>query len=479
MGMPLRPDSVNLPMRKQRVTTPDRHPGFDALEDRCLLSVGSFGLPQGEEIIVVYAPSAGFAQRPVEIAPSGFPGESPTFGGLSGFPAEPPIFGGPSGFPGESSNFGGLAGSGGVGPVNHGWERAEFTPGSGPGWFTSDGVTAPGRDLLWTTTGTSVSQPAAGSQAPTNPPPGWDPEFGSDSSMTGGPTAVASNGAGYGNGPTTGFQPFVSTASPGNSSFFMKVSETTDPGPPTGFAQPPAPAIFTAERGRPDLNEPATSQPTAVGVLGGNNPGGLQVTVGGGMNSGSLGLGSLVVTVGNAPLQPNSLFSASTVNADISTSTSGVQDAMIGVGGSASVRISQSPWRLANPLPVYYSALRPASDSTQAASDGPLEPFPSPHGADLIVEALPMVRDSLEVALDQFVRRLDHLDAGLLDAQGPAPIVVFTLSLLSTAASAELARRYIRRKTSLKRGILTVDPSGRQLTLGFPELPGSWSERRP
>ena len=56
--------------------------------------------------------------------------------------------------------------------------------------------------------------------------------------------------------------------------------------------------------------------------------------------------------------------------------------------------------------------------------------------------------------------------------------MVFSLSLLSAAASAELARRYLRRRTSLKRGILAVDSSGRQLTLGFPELPGSWSERR-
>lgn len=102
----------------------------------------------------------------------------------------------------------------------------------------------------------------------------------------------------------------------------------------------------------------------------------------------------------------------------------------------------------------------------------------TPHGADLIVEMLPIARGSLEEALDQFVRQLDHLDAGLLEATGPAPIVVFSLTLLSTAASAEMARRYVRRKTSLKRGILAVDSSGRPLTLGFPELPGSWSERR-
>ena len=131
-----------------------------------------------------------------------------------------------------------------------------------------------------------------------------------------------------------------------------------------------------------------------------------------------------------------------------------------------------------NSVPVYHAALRPALEADDGVADGPIETLPSPRGADLIFEALPMARGSLEAALDRFVHQLDELDAGLLDARGPAPIVVFSLSLAAAAASAEMARRYVRRKSNLKRGILAVDPSGRQLTLGFPELPGSWSERR-
>ncbi len=101
-----------------------------------------------------------------------------------------------------------------------------------------------------------------------------------------------------------------------------------------------------------------------------------------------------------------------------------------------------------------------------------------PRGADLVAEALPFARESLENALEDFVTQLGAIDLGLLDSQGPAPIVLFSVAVLTSAASAELARRYVQRRSALNRGVLAIDPSGRQHTLGFPELPGSWSERR-
>ena len=97
-GMWLRPDHVNPSMRKQRLTTPHRRPGFDALEDRRLLSAGYFGAPRGEEIVVVYQPSPGFDPRATFVAVGEFPGESPMFGGLAGW----------------------------GGPVSHGWEGLEL-----------------------------------------------------------------------------------------------------------------------------------------------------------------------------------------------------------------------------------------------------------------------------------------------------------------------------------------------------------------
>jgi hypothetical protein len=215
-----------------------------------------------------------------------------------------------------------------------------------------------------------------------------------------------------------------------------------------------------------------------VGVLVANNPAGPQVTAAPGTTAANPGPGAAVSSVGNAPLQAGPLRDVHDVYADHSASSSPVMEVMIGLGNGQLGRDSRLRGPSRNPNLVAYAALSPALDSDARAPDGPIESIPLPHGADLIVEGLPMVRESLDVALDQFVRQLDELDAALLDVRGPAPIIGFALSLLAAAASAEVARRYLRRKTSLKRGILAIDPSGRQVTLGFPELPGSWSERR-
>jgi hypothetical protein len=107
------------------------------------------------------------------------------------------------------------------------------------------------------------------------------------------------------------------------------------------------------------------------------------------------------------------------------------------------------------------------------------ESSPTPRGADLIAEALPLAGDALERGLDEFVRQLEAVDVAGIVTQGPTPLVVATLSAAGAAASAmvvrEIARRRGLRRTDGRFRI--VDPLGRELGLSFPELPRSWSER--
>ena len=327
-------------------------------------------------------------------------------------------------------------------------------------------------------TGSSGTPSDVGSPGSTNPVSAPNPDVWTGTSMAGEPMGGPSSGGGYATGPNTGAQPDVSVPGGGPPGFFFKVENFADPEATFNFTQPPALSGFSPDRGRPELSEPGATPSTVVGVLGGNNPGGPQVTAVSGPNPTSSAVGGPVSTVGNAPIPPGSLLDASIVNADHSTAANGVIVGMIGPANGPSGQPSRLPGRDTNRMSVYHMAVRSSSESADPAVDGPIGAIPSPQGADLIVEALPIAGRTLETALDEFVRQLDHLDAGLLVSRGPAPIVVFSLSLLSAAASAELARRYLRRRTSLKRGILAVDSSGRELTLGFPELPGSWSERR-
>jgi hypothetical protein len=104
--------------------------------------------------------------------------------------------------------------------------------------------------------------------------------------------------------------------------------------------------------------------------------------------------------------------------------------------------------------------------------------LPSPHGADLIAEVLPVVGDSLEKGLDEFVRQLESVDVAGLVTHGPAPIVVASAAVLSAAASAIVVREIVRRRQSRRRGLRIVDSLGREFALSFPELPRSWSEKR-
>lgn len=185
--MPLRPDNVKPSMRKQRPTTPHRRPGFDALEDRHLLSAGFFGAPRVEEIVVVFAPSQAYDVRPAFDAPTGFQPESPILGGVAGWAAG--------------------------GPLDHGWAGPEFARGDGPEWMASNADSSPVGSLP-STVGNSGSLPAATSPAPRDVVPPWDADSTTGPSPTGAPMPDGSNGSYYGSGPNPGPQPNLSLSRP-------------------------------------------------------------------------------------------------------------------------------------------------------------------------------------------------------------------------------------------------------------------------
>jgi hypothetical protein len=103
---------------------------------------------------------------------------------------------------------------------------------------------------------------------------------------------------------------------------------------------------------------------------------------------------------------------------------------------------------------------------------------PSPKGADLVAETLPLVGDSLDRNLDEFVRLLAAGEVAALASDGRTPIVVGALAMLSAAASAVMVREVVRRRSMRGSGPRLLDPLGRELALSFPELPRSWSETR-
>jgi hypothetical protein len=119
----------------------------------------------------------------------------------------------------------------------------------------------------------------------------------------------------------------------------------------------------------------------------------------------------------------------------------------------------------------------PAGEPVPAAA-GQGEAPPSPRGADLIAEALPFAGDSLERSLEEFVTQLERGDVVALVTDPRAPMVVAALAMVTTAATAMVAREVVRRRSARGRGLRLLDPLGRELALSFPELPRSWSEKR-
>jgi hypothetical protein len=100
-----------------------------------------------------------------------------------------------------------------------------------------------------------------------------------------------------------------------------------------------------------------------------------------------------------------------------------------------------------------------------------------PVGADLIGGLLPFQSESIQRVVDQFVNELEELRAGEAILSRPRNVVVLTSAALGTIAAAEVLRR--RMQTRPRANVRSGGRSGSSgsETIGFPELPGSWSTR--
>jgi hypothetical protein len=230
-------------------------------------------------------------------------------------------------------------------------------------------------------------------------------------------------------------------------------------------------------RGEPGGTEPPPMVPG--GILVGSNPVGPQalVTIAGNA-TGPVGGGpsaALATASSSLPAQPGRVLDVGGPVERLWAAGAARERTVLG-GALPPDGTLAVPIRYPALATSHHWSLRPAPVAVVPATEG-REEGDAPRGADLIAEALPFDRASLEAALDQFVHQLDELDLRRLAARGPAPLVVFVLTALSSAASMEIARRFWRRRLLVAKGIGVGHPVVREIPLGFPELPGSWSER--
>jgi hypothetical protein len=106
------------------------------------------------------------------------------------------------------------------------------------------------------------------------------------------------------------------------------------------------------------------------------------------------------------------------------------------------------------------------------------EPTSAPSGADLIAEILPSFDGtSLGQAVDQFFRELGEVEVANFAAPRPSNLLMISLSLVSAFTALEFARRRWSRRIRRVADLRVRDAQGWGGHLGFPERPGSWSER--
>jgi hypothetical protein len=186
-------------------------------------------------------------------------------------------------------------------------------------------------------------------------------------------------------------------------------------------------------------------------------------------------VGPFATAGGGLPAQPGSGLDAG-ISAERLWPADGTGERTAGIGTVSSGGDWAVPVRIGVAPAARHWTLRPAAvAAVPAAGEGTKDLVPQ--GADLITAALPFDRASLEAALDQFVRQLDELDIRRLVARGQASLVVFVMTALGSAAAMEFARRFWRRRLLVAQGIRVGNPVVREIPLGFPELPGSWSEK--
>jgi hypothetical protein len=493
-------------MRKHRSIMPHRSPGFDALEGRKLLNAGYFGAAPPEAIVIVGAPSHEFDSSPAEVAlMADYQPESLVFG---------PIAWGQS----DLLARGAMEPDSAPGPGLDVVWASPLLPSGGSSnaiLVSADGAHAPMEVFVEVPAGDAINWVGAG--------PGFSPNAQIDSMAASGGVAPAISGQ----------SPSPVTSSPGISSSPMSVAPTSSAQPffvlptvPGGGSNPPddsengfdgqEPPPFDL-RGGDSTGSMTYENLFSQGQLGGPRPPGRLDPVEAGVSQSGLGNigapGNGVLSSGyqsglvapieasqtselsvlllkaidgpvslagtNAPVQPVKLLESDGAGVELSMAASDSPDHGISIASAEPSRIPgfSGPFSIASGLFRWNGG---PSRGTNGAVPTELNPESSDaDGADLIAEALPFARESLEDALEDFVSQLGGVDLGLFEVHGPAPIVMFAAGLLTSAVSAELVRRHLQRMGAQNRRILAVDPSGRQHTLGFPELPGSWSERRP
>jgi hypothetical protein len=433
-------------MRKHPQTANRHRFGFDLLEGRQLLSGGFSSAPQHQFVVAAY----------------GTPANS---GGLSGHDSR------------EDESR--------VSPQMDGPSWGE--PGTDdPAAARSDGADGMADGTQSSPTGSSITTPPADSPSGAG---GMTPagSYGSsaggatlepgDAPVAGSPQAVIPSmnlpSAPSGNSPTpyapVGFEMSGRSENAGPS-FFMIFS----------LASPAGPSAMARGRSDPfDLAGPTTG-PT--NTPGSPNAPGVQA-----LSSQVTGLATSI-TIAGSPIQAatsaTSLPIQTVTITDSDSSRAEHPASAVGPASRTDARGAVQAGRLDNPLgrsilttTFSHSGLISTADFDAALAHRDAASL-LPRGADLIAEALPFARGSLERSLDEFVRQLEGVDVAGLVRGGPSPVVVASLAALSTAASALVVREIVRRRSVRGRGVRMMDHLGRELALSFPELPRSWSERR-
>jgi hypothetical protein len=481
-------------MRNQPGSPTRRSLGFEGLEDRHLLSGGPFVGPRPE--VVIAGPTvpwsferlADFAA--VEIVAIGTHGDLSTPGGGPSWEENGLADRSGSLFspPGQEPSFAPVA----LGVALPNWARSSeldqesFSAADQPAFHLGPGPA-----------------PLAGVALADQPGPSWGPGTGSDAPSPfggglawrggGGPLVWAGKGAEFPSGGASFFA-VEKDLTGGPEPFYLLRAESQAPefpglNPPG--ANPPGAnpsgatglaAYFSSQGNRPELSETeAASTPPGSPLVGSNPMGpqyGVAPIVGNTTGPASGGPSAPVATVsGGLPAQPGSVLDAGGT-AERSWSASAARDWSLGIGtvppgGTLAVPIRNTA---APTSTTRHWSLRPATVGDIPVAKGREEGL-ALQGADLIAAAVPFDQASLEAALDQFVRQLDDQDIRRLAARGPAPIAVVALTALGTVASLEFARRFWRRQRLVAQGIAAGYPVLREIPLGFPELPGSWSER--
>lgn len=495
-------------MRKHQLIKSRRRPGFDALEGRQLLSAGPFAAGPGEEILTVeWQPrgtgSALFASASVvgprqELSAIGgferwgqvnfanpgpatsglFPGDGQDTTWVGAFTSPGALSVSPTASPGYPS----------YGPQAWIEEIVRLSSSAAEHGMTSPGASSPDLEAQSPSSNGSVAPDVAGLSSI----PGGPSATGQTGLMSGdeaGPAGVPTNLVPSMGVPITSGNPEPNLAAQNGPPGLAKGESPSNPWPSMNDPVPGQPPGVSLARLRMESNESGPSQPgiTLTYIAGSSlasptsQQGAVATTE---VNQANPGIGKGVDTpvslvVANLPGQSATLQDAENAGSGLAATSSNPQGRGVGIELSEVGRGSKDSgyWsKISGPLRWAWSS---ATGADGGIADGLDSELPEPSGADLIAEALPFARESLEDALEDFVHQLGAVDLGLARARGPAPIVLFSIGVLSSAASAELFRRYMRRRGGFNRGVLAVDPSGRQHTLGFPELPGSWSARRP